>query len=410
MWVRSTRLQRVAYVGLMASTAAPAITRAVDAAVSVSDILRANAATSEELRQVAPASVQAMESVGLWRLLTPASVGGTEAGLRAHVDALLVVAAADPAAGWVQMVSNAHTWIVGNFSPQCRRQVFADGPDIRVPGTLAAQGKATREEGGWRLNGRWQFASGVDHGDWILIGAIADALPESPTRLLHIMVPKADLLVDDTWYTLGLRGTGSKDVVAEDVFVPDHRAMPTKILFEGESPHGEGGATYFNRLPVLACLSVQLAAAAVGIADGGLALHIERTVARREVYTGSSKAEDPGTQMRVAESSTELDLARMLVRAAADRCDLVASTGNRLTIDERAELKWHASYAVELTRRSTERVFAAAGAHGVYNDSLLQARYRDINTACHHASVDFDSNAQMYGRTKLGLDAGTPLV
>ncbi len=351
-----------------------------------------------------------MHDAGLWRLLTPAAHGGTEAGLRAQVDTLFIVAAADPAAGWVQMVSNAHVWMVGNFSAQCQEEVFADGPDARVPGTLAAQGKATRTVDGWRLDGRWQFASGVDHGDWLLLGAVADQLPGSPTKLLHVMVPKADVIVDDTWYTLGLRGTGSKDLVAEAVFVPEHRAVPTKALFDGESPHGEGGTTFFNRLPVLACLSVQLAAAVVGIADGALALHIERTAVRREIYTGASKAESVGTQMRVAESATELDIARTLVTNAADRCDEVARTGDRLTLDERAELKWHAVYAVELARRATDRIFASAGAHGIYDDSELQARYRDVNTACHHAIADFDGNAQMYGRTRLGLDPGTPLV
>ena len=394
----------------MSPSPAATASRPEAAARGISGVLRENAQESEHLRQLAPASVQAMKQAGLWRILTPASLGGSEAGLRAHVDSLFVTAAADPAAGWVQMVSNAHTWMVGNFPEECQQEVFGDDPDICVPGTLASQGKATRVDGGWRINGRWQFASGVDHGDWLLVGTIADTLPESPTRLLHVIVPKADLVVDDTWFTLGLRGTGSKDLVADDVFVPEHRSVPTKLLFDGESPHGEGGETFFNRLPVLACLSVQLAAAVIGIADGALALHIERTSARREVYTGSSKAENPGAQMRVAESTTELDLAHHLIRAAANRCDVVAATGNRLTVDERAELKWHAAYAVELARRATDRVFASAGAHGIYDDSVLQSRYRDVNTACHHAIVDFDGNAQMYGRTRLGLDPGTPLV
>lgn len=394
----------------MSPTSAPLASPRVDAAKAIADVLRSNASESERLRHVAPESVREMEGAGLWRLLTPASHGGDEAGLRTQVDTLFIVAAADSAAGWVQMVSNAHTWMVGNFPDQCQAEVFAEGPDIRVPGTLASQGKATRTTGGWRLDGRWQFASGVDHGDWLLLGAVADELPGSATKLLHVMVPKADVVVDDTWYTLGLRGTGSKDLVADGVFVPEHRGIPTKLLFDGESPHGEGGATFFNRLPVLVCLSVQLAAAVVGIADEALALHVERTAARREVYTGASKAESVGMQMRVAESTTELGVARSLIQNGADRCDEVARTGDRLTLEERAELKWHGSYAVELARRATDRIFASAGAHGIYDDSVLQARYRDINTACHHAAADFDGSAQMYGRVRLGLDPGTPLV
>lgn len=382
----------------------------VSAAAGIVDVLSANALESEQLRRLAPASVEAMTDAGMWRVLTAASHGGSEAGLRNQVETLFVLAAADSAAGWVQLVSNAHSWMLGSFPGPCQDEVLATGPDRCLPGTLASQGRATRVDDGWRLEGRWQFASGVDHGDWLLVGAIADELPESPNRLLHLMVPKDDLLVDDTWHTLGLRGTGSKDVVAEQVFVPSYRTMPTKLLFDGESPHGEGGMTFANRLPVLACLSVQLAATVVGMAEGALALHIERTAARREVYTGAKKVDNPGAQMRVAESATEVHLARKLMQDAGDRCDVVGRTGTRLTIDERAELKWHASYAVELARRATERVFASAGGHDIYDDSLLQTRYRDINTASHHAIVDFDGNAQMYGRTQLGEEPGTALV
>lgn len=391
-------------------TTPPAARAALVGAVDgIVDLLRANATESERLRFVAPASVAAMTDAGLWRVLAPSSHGGAEAGLRTQVETVLAVAEADPAAGWVQMVSNAHVWMAGNYPAECQEEVFAGGPDVRLPGTLAAQGRASRAEGGWRLSGRWQFASGVDHGDWLVIGAVSDEAPESRTKAIHVIVPKRDVVVDDTWYTLGLRGTGSKDIVADDVFVPDHRSMPTRELFDGLSPHGEGNATHINRLSVLVCLSVQLAAAVTGIAGGALQLHVERTAGRREVYTGASKAENATTQVRVAESATELLLARSLIRQAADRCDEVAVTGQRLTTDERAELKWHAAYVVELSRRATERIFAGSGAHGVYDDSLLQGRFRDVNTACHHATVDFDGNAQMYGRTVLGLDPGTPL-
>src|SRR5205823_10948480 len=115
-------------------------------------------------------------------------------------------------------------------------------------------------------------------------------------------------------------------------------------------------------------------------ADGALALHVERTRSRRSVYTGASKAESVGLQMRLAESATELQLARSLVQRAADRCDAVGVTGDRLTLEERAELKWHAAYAAELCRRATERIFASAGAHAIYDDSLLQARVRAVHT------------------------------
>jgi alkylation response protein AidB-like acyl-CoA dehydrogenase len=382
----------------------------VDAARSIAATVAAHAAECEHDRRLTTATVDAMAGAGLWGILTPRTYGGSEAGLRAQLETLFVVAGAYSAAGWVQMVSNAHCWMAGNFPVPCQDEVFAAGPDVRVPGTLAAQGKAIHVGDGWRLNGRWQFASGVDVGDWLLIGAIADRQPDRTDRALHVIVPKSDIVVDDTWFTLGLRGTGSKDVVADDVFVPFHRSMPTRVLFDGESPHGERHATHLNRLPVLVCLSVQLSGAVVGMATAALGLFVERTRTRRDGYTGRSKAENVGTQLRVAESQTELDVATMLVRAAADRCDEVAQTGVRLTLDERAVLLWRAAYIVELCRRATDRIFSASGAHGIYDDSLLQNRHRDVNTACHHAVVDFDASAEMFGRTRLGLDPGTPIV
>lgn len=388
----------------------PGVAELRDAALRIAPLLAEHAAQSDSARQVAPASVEAMTAAGMWRILTPRTHGGWEAGLCAQIETLLVVAEADPAAGWVQMVLNAHAWLVGNFPTECQDEVFATGPDTRVPGTLAAQGRARKVEGGWRLDGRWQFASGVDHGDWLMIGAIADHLPQSSTRALHVIVPKSDVVVDDTWYTLGLRGTGSKDVVAEDVFVPEHRSIPTALLSNGHSPYGERHATHLNRLPLLVCLSVQLAGAVIGIARGALEVHVARTSARHDVYTGGAKAAEAGIQMRIAEATTEITTAELLVRAAAERCDEVAGTGERLTMPERAELKWHAAYIVELCRRATERIFAHSGAHSIYDDSPLLGRFRDVNTACHHAIADLDTNAQMYGRTRLGLDPGTPLV
>lgn len=396
----------MALLDLAPDGAVPDTGQLVAAARAIAGELTAAAGQAELDRRLPDRSVAALGAAGLWRILTPRTFGGWEAGLRAQVDTLAVTAAADPAAGWVQMVINAHAWIVASFEPACQEEVFAGGPDTRIPGTLAAQGRARPGPDGWVLDGRWQFASGVDHGDWLLIGATTDG----PERAVHLVVPKADLLVDDTWYTLGLRGTGSKDLVADGVAVPAHRVMPTRSLFDGMSPHGERHATHFNRLPVLVCLSLQLAGAVVGMARGALDLYVERTRARREIYTGRAKVENVGTQLRVAESAAEIDAATALVQRAADRCDEVAATGVRLTVEERARLKWHAAYVVELTRRATDRLYAAAGAHGVYDDSVLQRHYRDLTTACHHATVDLDGTAEMFGRVRLGLDPGTVLV
>jgi alkylation response protein AidB-like acyl-CoA dehydrogenase len=379
-------------------------------AAAISERIEARAQDSERARRLDPDAIAAMTEAGIWRLLAPRCYGGYETTLGTQMESTAILAQAYPAAGWLQIVLGGHSWVLGSFPDRCQDEVFADGADVRIPGTLAAQGKAVTADGGFRLSGRWQFCSGVDHGDWLLIGSVADALPGSPDRGLHVVVPKAEVEVDDTWYSLGLRGTGSKDIVARDVFVPAHRTMSSRIMFEGRSPHAGRHATGLYRLPVLSGLALQLGGAALGIARGMLELHVERTRTRLEIYTKNAKAQSVGTQSRIAEAGAELVTAELLLRRAADGFDRIAARREPATVPERAELKWHAAYAVELCRRATERIFAASGAHAVYDDSRLQALFRDMNTACHHATVDFDGTAEMFGRMTLGLPPGTSLV
>lgn len=372
----------------------------VAAATGIADRLAATADRSEAARQLDPDAVAALQEAGLWRMLAPARYGGSDAGVRAQVQVGAVVARADPAAGWVLMVCNAHSWLAARWPQQCQDEIFGDGPDTRIPGTLAAQGKARRVGGGWVLDGRWQFASGVDHGTWLLIGARADEPTAGSDRGIHVMVPAGEVDLDDTWFTLGLRGTGSKDLVAREVFVPAHRAVPSRMLFDGSGPD-------HPRVPLITGLSTMLAGATLGMARGALDLFVERTRTRRSAYTNRPTTEEPGVQHRLAEALAELASARLLALQTADEQDRA-----ELPLDDqgRARLKWHATYAVELCRRSVERVFAAAGAHAIYDESLLQRRYRDLNTACHHAIADVDQTAQMYGRVALGLDPGSPLL
>jgi alkylation response protein AidB-like acyl-CoA dehydrogenase len=378
-------------------------------AEAIVERLAANAAASESARSLAPDSVEAIRQAGLWRLLTPRRWGGFEADLRTQVAASAILTRGDPAAGWLLVVINAHAFVLGSFPEECQREVYGPNPDVRIPGTLASQGKARAVDGGWVVNGRWQFCSGVDHGDWLLIGALQEVAGDEPPRGVHVVIPKRDAVIDDTWFTLGLRGTGSKDIVLEEVFVPEHRSMPTGTLLDGRSPHAELHS-HLYRMPVLASLTYLIGGPLIGLARKALEIHVERTGVRREIYTGRAKGKSVGAQMRVAESSAEITAAELLLDKVGDGFDALVAARELPTIGRRAELKWHATYAAELCRRATERIFEGAGAHAVYDASALQATFRDMNTAVRHAVVDFDSNAEMFGRIQLGLDAGTPIV
>ena len=381
----------------------------VAAAESVLPILRETTARSDAQRRVDDRAIAAMRDAGLARLLTPKAYGGYELPPSAQIRACMVTAAACSAASWVAMVCAAHTYVVARFSTQCCDEVFGGDPDVLIPGTLAPQGRATRTDGGWRVTGRWQFASGVDHGPWLLLGAMGASGDAGGKPLpVHVVVPTSDIHVDDTWYTLGMRGSGSKDLVADDLFVPDHRAMQTLPLFNGTFD-GDVGPLY--RLPVMGGLASMLAGTVVGFAEAGLALFVDATRVRKDVYAGGAKAAKAGIQMRVAEAGGELASARRLVEhngALLDRA--MADNKPVLALAEKVQIRWNAAYAVELCRRASERVFAVAGAHAIYDDHSLQRLHRDINTASHHAIVDFDGVAELKGKVELGLDKELALV
>ncbi len=382
---------------------------ALAAADGISDVLEQHRVDCEELRRLHPASVAALRGSGLSRLLTPARFGGHESSVRAQVETCVALARSCPATSWVHMVCGAHTFVVGAFPEACQAEVFAD-PDVLIAGTLSSQGTVERTDGGWMLNGRWQFCSGVDHSPWLLIGArqIGHADDEHRIRNAHCVVPVDELTIDDTWFTLGMRGTGSKDIVAESVFVPDHRAMATGTVFPGMSPHGSSS---LYRLPVLASLSAMLAGSVLGTAERGFGAFVGYTRGRRDIYGGGSKAASASIQRRIAEAELELRSARLLLAEVCEALDAWQATDPQPVPEaDRVELRANTAFVVELSRRATNRLFDVAGAHAVYDPSELQRVHRDVNTASHHAICDLDSTLELAGRAALGLELGTPLV
>ena len=375
---------------------------------SVLPMLAAHRDETEAGRSVSPESIAALKAAGLARLMTPVNNGGSGATLRAQVYACSELARACPASSWVLMVCGAHNWMSGGFSQQCRSELFDDAANLMIPGTLASQGQFKKAEGGWRLSGRWQFCSGVDHSPWLLIGAGRAKNSVGGPGSLHVMLPRSDVEVDDTWHTLGMCGSGSKDVVLDDVFVPAHRAEATGALFSGRSPHvNDHVNSGLYMIPVLCSLSTQLGGTVLGMAREMLSLFIEKTRVRTDIYSGEgsgAKARRGTMQRRVAEAQGEITSAELLLARNCDLFDEIAAAKEVVDDEAQSLMRWQSSYAVELCRRAVERLYAGAGAHAAYNDSLMQQYYRDVVMASHHAAIDMDSAAELQGMTLLGID------
>ena len=368
--------------------------------------LAASSSNSERLRRLDTDAADALRESGLARVLTPKQFGGFELSPSAHVWACAELSHACSAASWVLMVCVAHDYIIGRFPEECQRDVYEGDPDNLVAGALGPQGTIRRVAGGWRLTGRWQFGSGCDHSPWFILGAkVADPEPDG-FLIYHVVLPRADIELDDTWHTLGMHGTGSKDLVVNDIFIPEHRAVPTYPTFMGLSTHAKSP---LYRMPVYSGLPAMVAGSVLGMAERGLRSFIETTGTRKTAH-GVSKAESAGIQQRVAESAAEIASARRLLEDMCERFDIaMAADVAPLPARDRIQFRWDAAYIVELCRRAIDRIFATSGAHGIYESNPLHRVYRDINTACHHAVVDFDMVSSLQGRMALLGDLGENL-
>jgi alkylation response protein AidB-like acyl-CoA dehydrogenase len=366
---------------------------------AISPALAANASASDEARRLDPANMRTMIDAGMFKIPVPARVGGYELTLRTQAAAVMQISQACPSSGWVLMVMGAHHWCMGTFAEAAQDDVFGSGGGY-VAGTLSWQGTAAEAPGGFRINGRWQFGSGIDHADWVMLGC-GDEATHRPK--VHVVVPRAQIEVDDTWRVLGLRGTGSKDLLARDVFVPAHRAIDTRIMFAGASPHAANHRTNLYRLSPEAMLCLAVASAVLGSAKYALERFIERTRERTVIITGARKAEHGPTQVRLAEAAAEIQSAELLQGDVFDLFDRFMATGTPMTPEDRTRVKWQAAYSAELCRRAVTRLYAASGAHSVYETSAIQAAFRNISVGAQHASIDFDTSAEFFGRMKLGL-------
>ncbi|MBI4694435.1 MAG: hypothetical protein HY749_10480 [Gammaproteobacteria bacterium] len=370
--------------------------------------LRATTGDSERLRHVSPAAIRLLHESGLTRMLAPKRYGGYELAPRLHVLSCAETALGCPSASWIMMVCGAHTFIVGRFPRQCQDEIFGDDPGVLIPGTPSGQGSCVRHGDGWLLNGRWQFCSGVDHGKWILVGArgVVNSRGE-PCPDMQLVMPAGDLEIDDTWHVLGMRGTGSKDIVAKDVFIPGHRGVPVPEAFFGTVP---GVDIPLYRLPIAATLATMLTGTILGIAERGLGHFIEATRVRQDIYVGGAKAAKVSLQMRVAEATGEIEVARMLVERACALLDEAMTHEAPMDTESRSRVRWNAAYANELCRRATERLYAAAGAHATYDGNEIQRFFRDINIGTHHAILDFDQFAEVRGQLLLGIEPAYAMI
>jgi alkylation response protein AidB-like acyl-CoA dehydrogenase len=377
---------------------------AVERARALRPRLLERAAHCEEIRRCPDETIADLFETELMQLMQPARFGGSELGLDVAVDVSFELASACPSTAWVWLNLATHSWNIAQFDAQTQEDVWgADPRAVAATGTAFPCGQAKAVDGGYRVSGRWPFASGVDSASWMLIGAMV-ARGDGPREPRLMLVPHPHFRSLGNWGAYGLTGTGSHDVVVEDVFVPEHRTVSPNQLASGiHSPGAMVSNSPVYRLPMFAGFGFALASVPLGATLAAVSEFTETLRKRVGTYGAARLAEMAPVQMRVAEVSACIDFALNTYRA--DLAELVRLTEAGDLIDDGRKLRWkrNQAFAMTLCKRATESVMAASGAGGLSTGQNFQRFFRDTNAAAAHIGLTWDVQAPTYGRHALGM-------
>ena len=362
--------------------------RVLDRVMKMADQLREQGARAEELGRLTDDTVTTMKAAGNIRLLQPKSHGGLEVHPREFAETVMATAALDPAAGWINGVVGVHPYQLAYADPKVADEVWADDVDTWMASPYAPQGVAKPVDGGYLFNGRWQFSSGTDHCDWIILGAMIggpDGKPLMPPRMLHMILPRPDYeIVEDSWNVVGLRGTGSKDIIVRDAFVPTYRTMDAMKVMDGTAQREAGMTETLYLMPWSTMFPLGISAATIGIAEGALAAHLDY---QRERVNSSGVAikDDPYVMYAIGEAAADINAARQELLANADRIYDIVDAGREVSFADRAAGRRTQVRAVWRAVSAVDEIFARSGGNAARMDKPLQRYWRDVHVGQAHA-------------------------
>ncbi|MFT3765206.1 MAG: acyl-CoA dehydrogenase family protein [Minicystis sp.] len=377
----------------------------LDAIRDLAPMISARAAEIEAARRVPADLLAQLRAAGCFRMFVPQSHGGEEIDLLAGLDVLETLARADGSTGWIVMIGSESPHLFSLLARDRFDSVYAGGPDVILGGAFNAQGEAHLGEGGYRVNGRWGFASGCQHVDWLFGNCVVlqDGRPrpgmEEGVPELRAMLFRPDQArIHDTWSVLGLRGTGSHDISVEDLSVP---AADTVDIFSGQAAIASPNFV----VPVLHC-ALHMAAVAVGIAQGALDdLVTLAKSGKRRLYARTSLTETPLFRHRLGRAESTLHAARAALHAFSTEfwstCAGSPAAAIALAPRASATLTWVGEATVEVV----DVCYRAAGGSAIRDGSAIQRRFRDIHTFSQHAATAEGWFAQA-GAARLGLPTG----
>lgn len=369
------------------------------------------AAEAESARRLPDETIADLRDAGVFRMLQPKRWGGLEADPVEFYEVVRTLGAVCGSTGWVSSVIGVHPWQLALFPNEAQVDVWGENPDTLVSSSYAPTGRLTPVEGGYEVTGRWSFSSGSDHCSWVLLGAIVMGPEGKPTDFLTILVPRSDYVIEDVWDVVGLRGTGSNDIVIEKAFLPAHRTLSFKDVSALKCPgHAENTAPLY-KLPFGTVFAYTITTPIIGIATGAYEAHIERMRERVRIsYGGQKVSGDSFAHVRVARAATDIDASWLQLERNLDEEMRFADAGEEIPMELRLRARRDQVRATERCVEAIALLFKNSGGHSLKNGNPIERAWRDANAGSVHAANDTERWLAMYGKGAFGLPTEDAMV
>jgi 3-hydroxy-9,10-secoandrosta-1,3,5(10)-triene-9,17-dione monooxygenase len=374
-------------------------------AAALAPRLRERASSSEQLRCLPEDTERELHESGLFRIVQPKRVGGSELDYIALIDCADAMGQGDASVAWTFANLASHHWMLAMFDQRAQDLVWGKKPDTLIASSfIFPAGRARKVDGGYVLRGRWPFSSGVNCSEWNMLASVVASEDDADGIEYRIfLVPKSDYRIKDTWDATGLRGTGSNDVEVEDAFVAQAMTVGVHEVAGGPTPGSTVNPNALYRLPVFSLFPYVLSGVALGNAQACLDDYVDLARHRVSTYNRAKLGDFQTTQIKIAEASSKIDAARLIMRSACVEALDEARRGHIPDMARKTKLRRDGAFSVNLCTEAVSLLFAASGARGLYMSGALQRQFRDAHAINSHIAFNFDAAGTNYGRVALGL-------
>jgi alkylation response protein AidB-like acyl-CoA dehydrogenase len=360
--------------------------------------IASRAADAEREARLPAETVAELSALKLFRVFQPARFGGLELHMRSVLPIIAELARSCPSTAWVSAVYQIHQWLLGHFPEQAQDEIFGDDPAQQVAGVLQPRTTAKRIDGGYGLSGAsWPYGSGCDHCSWFLLGGLLVERGGPPDVTIFV-VPRDDVGLADDWQVAGLRGTGSKTLIAGDLFVPEHRAIRFADLIDGKTAAGRSALYQAAPVPML-CLNVT--GPALGAARAAIDFFQQHIAGRSLPFSQAKQVESAQAHLVLGKAMLEVDSAELLLREGAGLVREAAVAGEHMDIPARNRVRAYASAAVRQCIEAVNQLFLVSGGSASQQANPLQQWHRDVHAMAQHAALLHENNLELWGAAVL---------